>query len=383
MGQFLNRGNEAFAAVVNGELYVDKTDMIGFLNKAIHTEQRYLCVCRPHRFGKSVTAGMVAAYFGKGCDSRKLFTGRKLSKLDHWDKNLNQYDVIQVDLAGLLAETGDPDRMMDELEKGILFDLRESFPGCLSKEDHIIPFALDKVHAKCGARFVIVIDDWDCLFLDARNPVNAKKRYLQLLYGLFKGNPSKQFTALAYLTGILPIKKENSESALNNFYEYTMISPKRLANYFGFTETEVQALCEIYAVNYKEVIKWYGGYHFPHASHICSPGSAAKALLNGHCENFRMKSDSCHLLKRFFAMDFPGLREAIVELLEGHRVKADIFGFENDLAWLYNKDDVLTALIHFGYVSYDTKAEEICIPNLEARQILEQSLPYFCNSCSD
>jgi hypothetical protein len=374
MGLFLNRGNEEFATVVNGELYVDKTDMIGFFNEVIHTEQRYVCVSRPRRFGKSVTANMIAAYFEKGCDSRDLFQGRKLSEIENWDKNLNQYDVIRIDMAYLLAATGDPDRMLDELERGILCDLNEAFPGCLSEEDTIVPFALDKINEKSGTRFVIIIDEWDCLFRDNKNHTNVQKRYIELLQGLFKSNSSKKFTVLAYITGILPIKKYSSESALNNFYEYTMTSPKRLAKYIGFTEEEVQVLCEKYGMDYEEVMGWYDGYSFRNAPHICGPNSVVKAMLEGQCENYWSQTVAYHSLVTYITMNFDGLRDAIVEMLGGHRIKVDIFGYENDMTSFKNKDDVLTALIHLGYVAFDTQTEEIYIPNREIRQIFERTL---------
>jgi hypothetical protein len=374
MGIFLNRGNEEFARAVNGQIYVDKTDMINFFNQVINTEQGYVCVSRPRRFGKSLTANMIAAYFEKGCDSRGLFQGRKLSETENWDKNLNKYDVIRIDLAYLLASVGEPDKTLDELERGLISDLDEAFPGCLSQSDTIVPFALDKINDKTGAKFVIIIDEWDCLFRDNKSDIKVQERYINLLRGLFKGNNSKKFIALAYITGILPIKKYSSESALNNFYEYTMTSPKRLAKYIGFTEDEVKTLCNEYGMDYDEVMEWYDGYSFKNVHHICGPNSVIKAMLEGQCENYWSQTVAYNSLVTYITMNFDGLRDAIVDVLGGNRIKVKVRTYENDMTSFKRKDDVLTALIHLGYFAFDAETEEAYIPNKEVRMCFEDTL---------
>jgi hypothetical protein len=374
MGMFLNRGNEEFETVVNSGLYVDKTDMINFFNQVINTEQRYICVSRPRRFGKSITANMIAAYFEKGCDSRSLFEGRKLSETENWDKNLNKYDVIRIDLAYLLASVGEPEKTLDELEKGLISDLNEAFPECLTESDTLLPFALDKINDKTGAKFVIIIDEWDCLFRDEKSNTKVQKRYINLLRGLFKGNNAKKFTVLAYITGILPIKKYNSESALNNFDEYTMTNPEPLAKYIGFTDDEVKSLCQEYNMDYDEVMEWYDGYSFPGAEHICGPNSVVKAMRRGKCTNYWSQTVAYNSLVTYITMNFDGLKDAIVDMLAGNRVKINTFSYENDMTSFADKDDVLTALVHLGYVAFDTETEEGYIPNYEVRQIFERTL---------
>jgi hypothetical protein len=221
---------------------------------------------------------------------------------------------------------------------------------------------------------VIIIDEWDCLFRDEKSNAKVQERYINLLRSLFKGNRSKKFTVLAYITGILPIKKYSSESALNNFTEYTMTSPKRLAKYIGFTEDEVKKLCDEYDMDYDEVISWYDGYSFKNAPHICGPNSVAKAMLEGTCENYWSQTVAYNSLVTYITMNFDGLRDAIVTMLSGQRVKIDIFSYENDMTSFKDKDDVLTALIHLGYVAFDTETEEGYIPNYEVRQIFERTL---------
>jgi hypothetical protein len=374
MGIFLNRGNEEFASVANGSVYVDKTDMISFFNDVINTEQRYVCVSRPRRFGKSITANMIAAYFEKGCDSRPLFQGRKLSEAEDWDKNLNKYDVIRIDLADIRARRNTPEEALEYIDKCIVKELDEAYPSIVDCTTDGIADALALINDKTGAKFVIIIDEWDCLFRDDKNNTKVQERYINLLRGLFKGNSSKKFAVLAYITGILPIKKYSSESALNNFYEYTMTSPKQLAKYIGFTEDEVRSLCVKYKMDFEEVMGWYDGYSFRNAPHLCGPNSVVKAMLGGQCENYWSQTVAYSSLVTYITMNFDGLRDAIVDMLVGHRVKVNILGYENDMTSFKNKDDVLTALIHLGYVAFDTETSEIYIPNWEVRQIFERTL---------
>ena len=229
MGMFLNRGNQEFDCVVNSEIYIDKTDMITFLNKKINTEQRYISVSRPRRFGKSITANMIAAYFEKGCDSRYLFENRKLGETKNWDQNLNKYDVIRIDLADIRSRYDSPEETLDLIENQLIKDIMEVYPQCKIEENDKVATVLDKVNEQTGNQFIVIIDEWDCLYRDDKNNTKVQERYINLLRGLFKGNSAKKFLALGYITGILPIKKYNSESALNNFYEYTMLQPGKLA----------------------------------------------------------------------------------------------------------------------------------------------------------
>jgi hypothetical protein len=374
MGMFLNRGNEEFARAVNSGLYVDKTDMIDFLNQVINTEQSYVCVSRPRRFGKSITANMIAAYFEKGCDSRNLFEGRKLSERENWDRNLNKYDVIRIDLADIRARRNTPEETLDYIDKKIVAELDEVYPGIVDCGYDGIADALAEINDKTDAKFVIVIDEWDCLFRDDKSDTKVQERYINLLRGLFKGNSSKKFTVLAYITGILPIKKYSSESALNNFDEYTMTNPATLAKYIGFTEDEVKALCQEYHMDYDEVMSWYDGYSFRKAAHICGPNSVVKAMKRGECENYWSQTVAYNSLATYITMNFDGLRDAIVEVLGGNRIKVRVRTYENDMTSFKRKDDVLTALIHLGYLAYDTETEEAYIPNKEVRMCFEDTL---------
>jgi hypothetical protein len=348
--------------------------MITFFNDVIDTEQSYVCISRPRRFGKSITANMIAAYFEKGCDSRELFAGRKLSKAEDWDRNLNKYNVIRIDLADIRAEMDTPEEALDHIDKTLIQELDQAYPNILDPVRNKVASALDLINAATGAQFVIIIDEWDCLFRDDKSDTKVQERYINLLRSLFKGNRSKKFTALAYMTGILPIKKYSSESALNNFYEYTMTGADELSPYIGFTEEEVRALCDAHGMDYDEVMSWYDGYSFPEATHICGPNSVVKAMRSKKCRNYWSQTVAYNSLVSYITMNFDGLRDAIVTVLGGNRIKVRTRTYENDMTSFKRKDDVLTALIHLGYLAYDSETEEAYIPNKEVRMCFEDSL---------
>ena len=375
MGIFLNRGIEEFESVVNSKIYVDKTDMIDFFNDVIETEQRYVCVSRPRRFGKSVTANMIAAYFEKDSDSRSLFEGRKLSNSSGWDRNLNKYDVIRIDMAEIMSDCQSGKEAIDYIGRAVIRELCEEYlTEALDDEEATIANVLARINEKYGYSFIIIIDEWDALFRENKADVEVQKRYIDILRTLFKGNRSKKFTALAYITGILPIKKYNSESALNNFYEYTMLNPKKLAPYIGFNENEVKELCDEYDMDYDKAMEWYDGYSFKHAKHICGPNSIVRAMLDEEYDNYWSQTVAYNSLKGYITMNFDGLKDAVKIMLGGQRVKVNVMSFENDMVSFANKDDIITVLIHLGYLAYDNVSKEAYIPNREVREIFERTI---------
>ena len=374
MGIFLNRGIEEFEGAVNSPIYVDKTGMITEFNKLVETEQRYACISRPRRFGKTMAANMLAAYFEKGSDSRHLFENRKLGQTTDWDRNLNKYDVIRIDMADMISSSDSPEAALDFIEKNVVKDVLTVYELSDISACTSVGNTLDQVNQAYGAKFIIIIDEWDAFFRDDRSNGRLQDRYINLLRSLFKGNRSKKFTVLAYITGILPIKKYNSESALNNFREYTMLSPKKLDRFVGFTEDEVRDLCDKYDMDYKEVSGWYDGYNVGKIGHIFGPNSVVQAMLDGECMNYWSQTVAFSSLGSYITMNFDGLRDAIVTMLGGVPVFVDTTGYENDMVSFKTKDDVLTLLIHLGYLCFNAQDETAYIPNKEVRQIFERSM---------
>lgn len=374
MGMYVNRGNESFARARQSQIYVDKTGLIEYTNEMLGTEQCYICNSRPRRFGKSMAAGMLAAYYGRGCDSRELFGGLKIAEVQSFEKHLNQYDVIHLDMAYLLVQNKSAADTVDYMQKCVIDELKVLYPGILTDEDTELPFALSKVNDAAGARFVIIIDEWDAIFREAAGDENGQQAYIRLLRGLFKGEQSKDFTVLAYITGILPVKRCNSESALNNFKEFTMVNPKRLSEYIGFTRQEVKMLCDTYNMDFDEMARWYDGYSFRQVQHVYNPNSVVNAILDGEFDNYWSNTASYDSLREYISMNFEGLRDLVVQMFAGARCIVDIGTFQNDMTSFKSRDDVLTALIHLGYLAYDVDTREAYVPNEEVRTAFSRAV---------
>jgi hypothetical protein len=261
MGIILNGGNEVFYQVKNDPYYVDKTDMINILNQAVNTERRYICVSRSRRFGKSIAASMLEAYFDRSCDSRELFGDMKISETKNWDRNLNKYNVISIDTAWMSLVVGSPDDMVRHIEEKLMKELHEAYPDITKCENCGVENMLASINEKTGDQFVFVIDEWDYLFRDKKEDILAQERYVNFLRNLFSGDKSNNYVALAYITGILSIKKCNNEPIISGFVESTMANPGELSQYIGFTESEVKTLCESHGMNSEDVLAWHGGYN--------------------------------------------------------------------------------------------------------------------------
>ncbi len=321
MGIYLNPGNEQFTVSVNSELYVDKTELIKYTNSRIGKDRPLICSSRPRRFGKTMAVTMLSAYYSKGCHSEYLFAGLKISQNEFFKVHLNKYNVIFLDIQWMYGNALEEMRrnsfveVVSYIQEQVISELRKEYPECVLDTDISLPSVLAKINAKTKEQFIIIIDEWDCLFREDKNNENLQKEYINLLKGLFKGAPSGAFLKLAYITGILPIKKYGTQSALNNFREYTMVSPRQMAEYVGFTETEVKAICKGHAMPFKEMQRWYDGYYFEKIGHIYSPNSVIEAVDSGEFGNYWSGTETYESLMTYIAMDFAGLRQLIVDML--------------------------------------------------------------------
>ena len=377
MGMFLNPGNAGFESAIHSEIFVDKTELIGFTNKVLGTNQRFMCVSRPRRFGKSMAAKMLAAYYSRGCDSHLLFENTRAASLESYERNMNQYNILYLDIQwfrSVAKDKGQEENAVAYMQKEIVEELRIQYEDVISRGNIPLPEALLKIYTLTGERFVVIIDEWDCLFREDKDNKRLQEIYINFLRGLFKGIRTEEFIVLAYLTGILPIKKYGTQSALNNFDEYTMISPKMLAKYVGFTEDEVSELCQKYNINFSEIKHWYDGYSFNRIKSVYSPNSVVKAIFYGEIGNYWTETETYEDLKAYIDMDFDGLKDAVVKMLGGIRCRINPRRFQNDMTNIKSRDDVLTLLVHLGYLAYDEQNQEIYIPNQEIMDEFENAV---------
>ncbi|MDE7300286.1 MAG: AAA family ATPase, partial [Lachnospiraceae bacterium] len=346
MGIYLNPGNSGFRESIRSKIYVDKTGLIAYTNECLSTEQKYICVSRPRRFGKSMALKMLAAYYSCGCDSKELFAGLKIENDPMFEEALNQYDVIFLNMQQFLIEAKGCE-VTEYLEQEVLRELRKKYGEFLMGEETGLAAAIRQIYAETERKFIFLIDEWDCVMRERQESEELQKQYLDFLRNLLKDQP---YVALAYMTGILPVKKYGVHSALNMFTEYSMTDQKALEEYTGFTEPEVKGLCERFDMNFEEVSSWYDGYMLMEFPHIYNPKSVVEAMFCRRCSNYWTATETYDALKMYMDMDFDGLRGDIVQMLGGGRIPVNTRSFQNDMRNFRTKDDVLTLLIHIGYL---------------------------------
>lgn len=366
MGRFVNPENSAFQVALNSEIYVDKTGLIKYTNKVLNTKQAFICNSRPRRFGKSMTADMLTAYYSRGCDSKKMFDGLEISRDSEFGKHLNQYDVIHFDVQWCMDPAGGPQKVVSYIKKSVVSELREEYPELLDDTVDSLADAMSRVNVLTGKKFIVIVDEWDVLIRDMSANFSVQEEYINFLRGIFKGTEPTKYISLAYLTGILPIKKVKTQSALNNFDEFTMLDASTLSPYIGFTEEEVGELCRRYRKDFDAVKIWYDGYRLM-GKHVYNPKAVVSVMLRGEFQSYWSDTGTYESIRPFINMDFDGLKTDILTMLSGGSVRVRVRSFQNDMVTFRNKDDVLTLLIHLGYLGYDQREQTAFIPNEEIR----------------
>ena len=389
MGIYLNPGKGAYEEAINSEIFVDKSEMIYYLNSVVKTKQKYVSVSRPRRFGKTMAADMVCAYYDREADSRELFSQRKLADVfrkekdaeqRRWDEYLGEFDVIRLVMTDFMEDCGSVRDMLDYLTEEVAGELMERYPDISFGSRIKLRTVMGKAYSATNRQFVIVIDEWDAIFRVWKNDSDGQTKYLDFLRNLMKDKP---YIALVYMTGILPIKKYGEHSALNMFTEYSMMAPRQLAEYTGFTENEVRELCAEYNMDYNDVSDWYDGYivsdsipkdkrdryregtYTGHKTAIYSPLSVVESMTTGTVKDFWNKTENYEALAEYIRKDYDGLKDAVALLMDGGRLAIDTSTYQNDMTTFTGRDDVLSLLIHLGYLGYDDETDEVFIPNKE------------------
>lgn len=362
MGIYLNPGNEKFSEAIHSQIYVDKTALIQYTNSVLHTKQKCICFSRPRRFGKSMAADMLAAYYSRGCDSRKLFENLTLSQDPSFEKYLNRYDVIALNMQEFLSRAGSVDKMLERLKLLIVRELKKAYPGIEFFDDTDPAGCMQEAYEESKKPFVVIIDEWDCIMREFKKEEEQQRKYLDFLRDLLK---DKGYIYLAYLTGILPIKKYGTHSALNMFDEFSMTDPGPLAQFVGFTSDEVKALCLEYNMDFSEMKEWYDGYSFPAGLSVYSPRSVVSSIRFQNYGNYWNQTETYEALKVYIDLNFDGLKDDIIRMMDGEHINIHVESFHNDMMNFASADDVLTLLIHLGYLGYDSRSRKVFIPNSE------------------
>ena len=364
MGIYLNPGIKLLERAKRAEHYVDKSMLIVTLNKRIDTNDCLICSSRPRRFGKTMAANMIAAYYSKGCDSHEVFSNLKISKDPSFEENINKYNVIKIDMNGIVSSKGGMS-VVEYLSSEVIYELKETFPNINLPDDISLATAIKRIYAKTGEKFIFIMDEYDVIIRD-ENYTQELKDYLELLVSLFKSEDVNAAIALAYLTGIMPIIREKTQSKLNNFKEYTMLDAEDMAPFMGFTVDEVKALADKNNMDFKEIKRWYDGYNL-NGVELYSPKSVITAIEKKRCSDYWTQTGSYEAVSDYIELNLNGIKDDVIKMMAGENIEVDVSGFNNNLKSFKTKEDVFIYLIHLGYLAYDVDRKTCRIPNSEIK----------------
>lgn len=362
MNMYLNQDNVLFQFSRNSE-YIDKSELITLTNRVIDTYDCCICVTRPRRFGKSTAARMLNAYYSKGCDSRNLFSDLKIASSPDFETHLNQHDVIFLDMTAFADRKGYGEMFLEKLNSKVVAELIETYPDRFEKEkNYYLPEAIRIL----GKRTIFIIDEWDFVFREYPNNKKLQKNYISLLNALFKGI-GQRFVEFAYITGILPIARYNTQTVFNNFSQYSILCSGPFSQYYGFTEDETKELCEKYHLDFEKTKQWYGCYKVGDFK-IYNPWSIINMICHKSIASYWSNSASYSLVTTVINSNFEGLKEDIIKLSSGQTIHADDeCCFNTADSTFYSKEAVLIYLVYLGYIGYDSDNDRLFLPNEETR----------------
>ena len=370
MGIYLNPKGIDFQEALNSEIYIDKSVLIEYTNKVLRTKQKYICVSRPRRFGKSMAAEMLLSYYSCGCDSKEIFSKLKIAKADSFEKHLNKYNVIYINMVNFLGESKNMTEMIEFIEADLIDELQSEYPDIKYPKRKNLIKIIAAIFSQTTIPFIFIIDEWDCVFRVQKDNLDSQTKYLNFLRNILK---DQSYVALAYMTGILPIKKYGEHSAINTFYEYSMTNAEPISEFTGFTESEVKELCEKYNKSFLEMKHWYDGYNLNGIS-IYNPKSVVESILRGQFNNYWTSTETYEALKIYIEMNFDGLKDKVTQLIAGEKIVINPGKFQNDMTTLRSADDIFTLLVHLGYLTYDFDTNQVWIPNSEVAQEFVNSI---------
>ena len=369
MSMFLNCFTvyDRYRAVLNSPYFVDKTLLLEELIPLLCQEQRFVCITRPRRFGKTVMANMIGAFFQKGADSCDIFDNLLIAGKEDYKNHLNRHNVIFIDFSEMPENCSSYSQYISRILSGLKQDLSNAFPGLDIDKEKSVWDILTAVFEKNGQKFIFIMDEWDAVFHMSFITEDNRKEYLQFLKLLLK---SKSYVELAYITGILPIAKYSSGSELNMFQEYDMATKIRYSEYFGFLDSEIDMLYERYTKNTvnpritrQELKEWYDGYHTASGERLYNPRSVVCALSDGQLASYWTSSGPYDEIFYCIRNDLEHIRDDLALMVCGESVDARIGEFAAFSMDLKTKNQIYSAMVVYGLLTYDDG--RVLIPNRE------------------
>ena len=395
MGNILNpTDSNSFINLVKfkeSEIFVDKTEFIEKMSSKINTQNRFIAITRPRRFGKTVTAHMLLAYYSKGYARQDIFEKLEIANKLSYAEHLNKYNVIYIDMNSIkdqyISYKADSslyieaiDDIVDFLQYMIVQELKENkeYAEQINNAPLVgkksLSSALQVICKYTGEKFIFIMDEWDLICREYRNEPELLEKFIEVMRGLFKSDKGQACFALAYLTGILPIKKYNSQSALNVFKEYNMLRPVPYEEYFGFTEEEVAEIVKLpqCKISHQELKEWYKGYKL-NGKDIYNPNSVVSAISDGICQSYWSGTSSNEEVVRLINMNFRGIKNDITKLIDGIKIPFNSNNFQNDMVTIKDKNDIFSLLVCLGYLGCSERNNGLklaYVPNQEIKQTL-------------
>ncbi|HJA18888.1 MAG TPA: ATP-binding protein [Candidatus Mediterraneibacter ornithocaccae] len=379
MGIYLNSESAytLYKSETQKPYFVDKSRMIEELFPLIEEGANHICITRPRRFGKTVTANMISAFFSRAREAADIFDRLKISTSQNYSKYRNQYNVIHISLNDISRQCTTYEEYITRIEQRLVRDLKRAYPQAeLDGEESAVDALMEIYTENSENRFIFVFDEWDFLFHQPFVTEKEKREYLSYLRSLLKDRP---YVILAYMTGILPIAKYSSGSELNMFTEYTMLSEEKFSEVFGFTDSEVDTLYQKYT-DYTEHIKvtreglryWYNGYHTFSGERVYNPRSVVCALRNNNLGNYWTSAGPYDEIYYYIENNVAAVRDDLALMVSGIPVPAKIREYAATSMNLNTKDEIFSSMVVYGFLSYENG--KVSIPNKELMDRFDEML---------
>lgn len=385
MGQFLNNKEpyDKFKTVMNGTYFVDKSEILEELIPALQQEQRFFCITRPRRFGKTVMANMIAAFF-ENTGEPSLFEHLHIAEYAGYKEQAGKHDVIYIDFSEMPRECQNYQEYIDRVQNVLVRDIQEAYPELVIENNAAVWDILSLVFNQTGHKFIFVIDEWDAVFHSSFITEKDKKDYLLFLKLLLKG---QSYVELAYMTGVLPIAKYSDGSELNMFLEYNMATRVRFSEYFGFSDEEVDMLYQRYLEKTKKpqitresLREWYDGYHTAAGERLYNPRSVVCALTDNQLSNYWVSSGKYDSIFTYIQYNVDQIQNDLTLMFAGEKIPSGIQEYAATAQELKTKEEIYSAMVVYGLLTYDNGM--VFIPNKElmgsyaSMMKKEQSLGY-------
>ena len=369
MTYFINRNikNNEFELAYKSEFFVDKTELIDKINKSVNVKERFLCITRPRRFGKTINAMMLESYYSKNANSKEIFDKLNISKCNSYLTHLNKHNVIYITFNNNASSYKTYEEYMNFYIDGLKKDIKELWPDI--DTNLTIPVLLDEIYSKTGEGFIFIIDEWDYIYNNNLSTEQDMDRFLLFLNNLLKDKP---YVDLCYMTGILPIPKYCIGSALNMFQEFTFLNDNIYHTYYGFTTEEVEHICnQQNKVTMEDLKEWYNGYKIQGID-LYNPISVVSALTRGICQSYWTNTGPVDEVPCLLNHNINDTQIDVIKMLAGEKVYIQLNDFDTGKLSLNTKFDIFSAMFVYGLLTYHDGVLEI--PNKEIKLKFVKSL---------